>query len=77
MDWITIACVQKTNLMSGTGYACAWHNSAKLECRLFWKDELFRSVENAGAFDPTGSVKWNSILIYLEKAITYMTRAIA
>lgn len=49
--------VIETNLMSGTGNACAWHRSAKLWFACFSNVMLFDSVENVGAFDPTGSNK--------------------
>lgn len=45
-----------TNLINGTGNACAWHKRPKLWPTAFSKVELFSSVENVGAFDPTGSI---------------------
>lgn len=46
-----------TNLINGTGNACAWHNRPKLWPTTFSNVKLFDSVENVGAFDPTGSAQ--------------------
>lgn len=45
-----------TNLIKGTGNAWAWHNKPKLWPAYFWNVELFNSVENVGALEPTGSI---------------------
>lgn len=39
----------------GTGYACAWHNNAKVEPWSHLIENVDASVENAGALNPTGS----------------------
>ena len=44
-----------TNLIKGTGKACAWHKSPKLWFIVRIYVELFASEEKAGALDPTGS----------------------
>lgn len=42
--------------MSGTGNACAWHNSAKLD-PLYCTNMLpLDEEENVGALAPTGSI---------------------
>lgn len=45
----------QTNLIIGTGNACAWHKSPKLCPTERINETLYASDGNAGAFDPTGS----------------------
>lgn len=44
-----------TDLINGTGNACAWHKRPKLCSEALINAELTESDENAGALDPTGS----------------------
>lgn len=45
----------KLYLIIGTGKAWAWHSKAKLELILRTNMLTLESVENVGAFAPTGS----------------------
>lgn len=56
--------IMETNLISGTGNACAWHKRAKLCIACFSNVILFDSVENVGAFDPTGSINVHTFYDY-------------
>jgi len=46
-----------TNLIMGTGKACAWHKRAKLVDISLTNVKLLDSPENVGALAPTGSTK--------------------
>lgn len=46
-----------TNLIDGTGNACAWHSKAKLRCSSLLMVKVLVSMENEGAFAPTGSAR--------------------
>lgn len=50
----------------GTGYACAWHKSARVVFSFHFMENVEASVENAGALKPTGSIVWFSKIIQLD-----------
>lgn len=50
--------------MRATGNACGSHNNAKLSLVFRTNILIFESDENAGAFDPSGSINGNKYLYF-------------
>lgn len=50
-------------LVIGTGKACAWQSSAKLELLGFMNMLILESVEKVGGFEPIGSANKYPVLL--------------